>query len=50
MKLDGETISCIIAVAGYILRQIDLKRIKKGKEPIFKVFDLVRGIAPKGEK
>lgn len=36
------TIETIIGFSFYILRQLDLKRIKKGKKPIFSIIDLIK--------
>lgn len=37
-----ELIGCASALIGYILRQIDLKRIKQGKKPLFNFFDVIK--------
>ena len=37
-----EVTGCVIAVVGYVLRQIDLKRIKLGKKPLFAWFDVIK--------
>jgi hypothetical protein len=36
------TIETIVGIGFYLLRQIDLRRIKKGKKPIFSIIDLIK--------
>lgn len=36
------TIETVVGVAVYVLRQIDLKRIKSGKKPLFNFLDLIK--------
>lgn len=32
---DSTVTACVLVVVGAVLRKIDLKRVKRGKEPIF---------------
>lgn len=39
---DNELTGAALLLVGYILRQIDLKRIKRGKKPFFEWFDVIK--------
>lgn len=36
------SVETIVGLSFYILRQLDLRRIKKGKKPIFSIIDLIK--------
>ena len=39
---NAELTGCAVALVSYVLRQIDLKRIKQGKKPFFEWFDVIK--------
>ena len=39
---NAELTGCAVALVSYVLRQIDLKRIKNGKKPLFGWLDIIK--------
>ena len=42
MNVQSEVVAAALIVAGYVLKQIDLVRIKRGKKPLFSFIDVVK--------
>jgi len=42
MNNTNEVIAAILVLAGYVIKQIDLTRIKRGKKPLFAFLDVVK--------
>lgn len=42
MNNTNEVIAAVLVIAGYVIKQIDLTRIKRGKKPLFSFLDVVK--------
>lgn len=38
----NEVIAAVLLLAGYVIKQIDLTRIRRGKKPLFSFLDIVK--------
>ena len=42
MTNSNEVIAAVLLLAGYVIKQIDLTRMRRGKKPLFSFLDVVK--------